>query len=46
MGRIYIKKKLYEKARAEFRKSLEIDPDYEPALEALEILKEMGMKET
>lgn len=46
MGRIYLKKKMYEKAREEFKKSLAIDPDYVPALEGLELLKESGMKET
>lgn len=46
MGRIYIKKKMYERARDEFKKALEIDPNYLPALEALELLKEMGIKET
>ena len=46
MGRIYIKKKQYEKAREEFKKSLAIDPAYEPAREALEILQQMGLKET
>ncbi|MFQ5542593.1 MAG: tetratricopeptide repeat protein, partial [Candidatus Binatia bacterium] len=35
MGRIYLKKKMYEKAREEFKKSLAIDPDYFPASEAL-----------
>ncbi|MGH7771414.1 MAG: tetratricopeptide repeat protein [Candidatus Binatia bacterium] len=46
MGRIYLKKKMYEKAGEEFKKSLAIDPDYAPALEALEILKVIGVKET
>ncbi len=46
MGRIYLKKKMYEKAREEFKKSLAIDPEYVPALEGLELLKESGMKET
>jgi len=46
LGRIYLKKKMYEKAREEFKKSLAIDPDYVPAREALELLKELGMKET
>ena len=46
MGRIYIKKKMYEKAREEFKKSLGIDPDYAPAQEGLELLKVLGMKET
>ncbi|MFQ5903930.1 MAG: tetratricopeptide repeat protein [Candidatus Binatia bacterium] len=46
LGRIYLKKKRYEKAREEFKKSLAIDPDYAPAREALEFLRESGMKET
>lgn len=46
LGRIYLKKKMFEKAREEFKKSLDIDPDYAPALEGLELLKESGMKET
>jgi tetratricopeptide (TPR) repeat protein len=46
MGRIYLKKKLYEKARDEFNKSLEIDPDYQPAREGLELLKHLGVEKT
>jgi len=46
MGRVYLKKKMYEKAREEFKKALAIDPDYVPAREALELLKKLGMKET
>jgi tetratricopeptide (TPR) repeat protein len=46
LGRIYLKKKLYEKAREEFKKSLEIDPDYEPAHQGLELLKELGFEKT
>jgi tetratricopeptide (TPR) repeat protein len=46
MGRIYLKKKMYEKAREQFKKSLAIDPDYAPALEGLELLKQTGMEET
>ena len=46
LGRIYLKKKMYEQARKEFKKALEIDPDYEPALQGLEVLQQMGMKET
>lgn len=46
MGRIYLKKKMYREAREELKKSLEIDPDYEPAAQALELLKELGIKET
>ena len=45
LGRIYLKKKMFEKAREEFKKSLAIDPDYFPAREALEILKESGVEE-
>jgi hypothetical protein len=33
---------MYEKARQEFKKSLEIDADYLPAREGLEILKALG----
>lgn len=46
MGSIYLKKKMYGKAMEEFKKSLEIDPDYVPAREALKILKESGLEET
>lgn len=46
MGRIYLKKKQFEKARLEFKKALEIAPNYEPAHRALELLKELGIKET
>lgn len=45
MGRIYLKKKMYGKAREEFRKSLTIDPDYVPAQRALELLEASGTKE-
>jgi Tfp pilus assembly protein PilF len=45
MGRIYLRKKMFEKARKEFQKSLAIDPDYTPASEALELLKQSGMQE-
>ena len=44
LGRIYLKKKLYEKARDEFKKALEIDPTYEPAQAGLELLKELGIE--
>lgn len=44
LGRIYLKKKMYEKAREEFQKSLSIDPDYAPAREGLEVLKAMGVE--
>ena len=46
LGRIYIKKKQYEKAREEFKKSLEIDPGYLPARDALELLKILGARES
>jgi tetratricopeptide (TPR) repeat protein len=46
IGRIYLKKKQYDKAREEFRKSLAVDPDYEPARQGLEILEQTGLKET
>jgi tetratricopeptide (TPR) repeat protein len=46
MGRIYLKKKMYDKAREELKKSLDIDPDYTPAAQALELLNELGIKET
>lgn len=46
IGRIYIKKKMYERAREEFKKSLEIDPNYLPAREALETLNQLGITET
>jgi hypothetical protein len=46
MGRIYLKKKMFEKAREQFQKSLAIDPSYGPAREVLELLKESGVKET
>lgn len=44
LGRIYLKKKLYEKARDEFEKALEFDPAYEPAQAGLEFLKELGLE--
>lgn len=46
LGRIYLKKKLYDKARNEFKKALEIDPAYEPAQAGLELLKELGFEPT
>jgi Tfp pilus assembly protein PilF len=46
MGRIYLKKKMFEKAREQFKKSLQFDPNYAPALDALDLLKESGVKET
>ncbi len=45
MGRIYLRKKMFEKARKAFQKSLAIDPNYAPASEALERLKQSGMQE-
>ena len=45
MGRIYLKKKMYEKARREFQKALAIDPDYAPAAEALKRFEESGIIE-
>lgn len=45
MGRIYLRKKLYAKARDEFQKSLAIDPDYAPARQALELLRQYGVDE-
>jgi len=45
LGRIYLKKGVYEKARREFLKSLAIDPDYAPARRALELLEELPRKE-
>ena len=46
LARIFLKNKMYEKARQEFRKSLEIDADYLPAREGLEILKALGFTDT
>ncbi len=46
LGRIYVKKKMFEKARELFKKSLDIDPGYEPALQALEVLKKAGLEES
>lgn len=45
MGRIYLGKKMYKKAMREFQKALAIDPDYTPAAEALERLRQSGMEE-
>ena len=45
LGRIYLKKGMYERARREFRRSLAIDPDYAPARRALELLEELPRKE-
>jgi hypothetical protein len=41
-----LKRKLYEKAREEFKKSLEIDPIYEPARQGLELLMQVGFERT
>jgi tetratricopeptide (TPR) repeat protein len=46
LGRIYLKKKTYDKARWGFEKCLEIHRDYLPAREGLELLAETGAKET
>ena len=46
LGRIYLKRKMYERARDEFKKALEIDPAYEPAQAGLELLKELGIEQT
>lgn len=46
LGRIYLKRKMYGRARAEFEKSLQYDPDYLPAREGLEVLRELGIKES
>ncbi|MCH7915697.1 MAG: tetratricopeptide repeat protein [Deltaproteobacteria bacterium] len=45
MGIIFLKKKSYDKAREEFKKSLAIDPDYFPAREALKLLEESAAEE-
>ena len=44
LGRIYLKKKMVEKAKQEFDKSLAIDPKYLPAKDALELLEKAGIK--
>ncbi|HXG50046.1 MAG TPA: tetratricopeptide repeat protein [candidate division Zixibacteria bacterium] len=44
LGRVYLKKRLYEKAREEFKKALEIDPQYGPAQAGLQLLKELGIE--
>lgn len=46
LGRIYLKKKQYDKAREQFKKSLALDPDYDPARQGLELLQQTGFKET
>lgn len=45
LGRIYLKKRMYEKARQEFQKSLAVDPEYVPARKALELLEEVQGRE-
>ena len=39
LGRVYVSKEMYTKARECFRKSLEIEPRYQPALDGLRKLK-------
>ncbi len=46
IGTIYLKKEMYERARQEFEKAIEIDPTYGPARKALEFLDRAGFKET
>jgi tetratricopeptide (TPR) repeat protein len=46
LGRIYLKKKMYEQARQKFKEALKIDPDYLPASEGLELLKALGFTDT
>ncbi|HSF57986.1 MAG TPA: tetratricopeptide repeat protein [Candidatus Binatia bacterium] len=46
LGRIYLKKKMYEQAREKFKEALKIDPDYLPAGEGLELLKALGFTDT
>jgi tetratricopeptide (TPR) repeat protein len=46
LGRIYMKKKMYEQAREKFKEALKIDPDYLPAGEGLELLKALGFTDT
>lgn len=45
LGRLYVLKGQYTRALRSFRKALEVDPDYLPALKALEELKGV-MRET
>ena len=45
LGRIYVRKKLYGRAREAFLKALAVDPDYAPAREALARLRELGVDE-
>lgn len=46
LGRIYLNRKDYERAREEFQKSLAIDPEYAPAQEGLRLLKALGFETT
>jgi len=46
LGRIYLKKKMYEQAREKFKEALKIDPDYLAAGEGLELLKALGFTDT
>ena len=39
LGRVYVAKEMYTKARECFRKSLEIEPNYQPAMDGLRKLK-------
>jgi tetratricopeptide (TPR) repeat protein len=40
MGRVWVMKGKYEKARRSFKKALEYDPTYEPSRQALQVLRE------
>ena len=46
LGRIYLKKKMYDQAREKFKEALKIDPDYLPAHEGLELLRALGFTDT
>jgi tetratricopeptide (TPR) repeat protein len=46
LGRIYLKKKMYDQAREKFKAALKIDPDYLPAHEGLELLRALGFTDT
>ncbi|MDD5542764.1 MAG: tetratricopeptide repeat protein [Acidobacteriia bacterium] len=41
LGRIYLAKEMYTRARESFEKALQITPDYEPARRALEKVKRL-----
>jgi Tfp pilus assembly protein PilF len=41
LGRVYVAQELYTKARECFQNSLDIEPEYQPAAEALEKLRRM-----